>query len=585
MRFDDHFIEQVRRSINIVDLVGGYVRLKKSGKDYSALCPFHNEKTPSFLASESKQIFKCFGCGEGGDVFKFVMLIENLSFPESVRFLAERHGISLPRTSLVSEPRDGRKTELMGIMEWAAGYFRDCLLRQSGPAREYLGRRGIGDDSIERFSLGFAPPGNHLLQLLKKMGYSLEHGLACGLLREAESGVCYDRFRNRIIFPIRDLSGRTIAFGGRILGDGLPKYLNSPETPLYNKGSHLYGLEATRNEIRRADCAILVEGYFDCIVPYQHGFRNVVASLGTSLTPDQVRILGRYTRNVLVNYDPDSAGMTAALRSIDLFLEQGFRVNVVDLPKGQDPDTFLRAEGAEGYQERLKKSIPFLDFSLNRFVQQHSSPESPRGKREIVEQILPYLMKVANRIERAEYVSRIASRLQLDEGLIRLEMRRRTSPRSPTRPPSLSWPREEVTRAEKALLHAFLDSSLVELVRPEVDLELFRGLRTERIFEGIHELWKRNRDISVSGIAGLLEDQQDVNLLERIALEEPADPLSEELIYSSTSSLRRKQLERQSREITHRIRELARQQPQSPELEALLAENERIQRKIKLDLV
>ena len=250
------------------------------------------------------------------------------------------------------------------------------------------------------------------------------------------------------MFPIHDLSGKTIAFGGRILGDGIPKYLNSPETALYSKSRNLYPLDLTRNEIRKRDFAIIVEGYFDCIIPFRFGIRNVVASLGTSLTESQVKVLGRYTRNVVTNYDPDSAGTAATLRSIDLFLEQGFRVNVLELPTGEDPDIFLRKQGTEAYREKLKSSQSYLDFVLSQFMSQQRDSFSPKGKQEVISHILPYLVKIPNPIEKAEYVTRIASRLQLDESLILLEMRKMPTRKRETPRLDYSVPLEQGTPAE-----------------------------------------------------------------------------------------------------------------------------------------
>lgn len=586
MKFDDHFIDLVRDQTSIIHLVGGYVRLKKSGKDYSALCPFHTEKTPSFLVSESKQIFKCFGCGAGGDVFKFIMLMENCSFPESIRHLAEQSGVPLPqqggKTSFESETRD----RLLGIMEIATRYFQECLRQRSGrnDALNYLHRRQIEETAIDRFGLGFAPPGNQLLSLLKRKGFSAEQMLACGLLKEADSGQHYDKFRNRVMFPIRDLFGRTIAFGGRILGEGVPKYLNSPETSLYNKSKSLFALDVTREEIRRRNFALLVEGYFDCIVPFQFGIRNVVASLGTSLTQNQVRVLGRYTRKVLVNYDPDSAGVAAAMRSIDLFLEHGFYVNIVSLPKGQDPDTYIRSEGVAAYQEKIKSSLPYLDFALSRFVEEQRNPSSPKGKQEIVSRILPYLLKLSNKIERAEYVSRIASRVRVDENLIWPEIRKTAQRREGSRQTVLVAASGEATPAENTLLAALLESSHCDRVLKLLDTDLFEGLQTQAIFEKAFTLKKQNQAISIIKLRELLEGDEDLNLVERLALKSFQFSLSEEMILSSVEALRRKQYERISRQIQEEIKNEETQGREPVKMGELLRKKEEVRRKIELDL-
>lgn len=586
MQFEDHFIDQVRNSCSIVHLIGGYVRLKKSGKDYAALCPFHSEKTPSFMVSESKQIFKCFGCGAGGDAFKFIMLMENLSFPESIRYLAERHGIPLPREGKETEFASGNRQRLLKAMAAAAQFFQECLRQSAGSdgALAYLRRRQIEDSTIECFGIGFAPSGNQLLSTLQKQGFALEELEACGLVREGE-GQRYDRFRSRIVFPIRHFSGPTIAFGGRILGEGIPKYLNSPETPLYNKSSHLYALDVTRDEIRQRDFAVLVEGYFDCVVPFQYGIRNIVASLGTSLTQNQVKILARYTRKVVVNYDPDSAGVAATMRSIDLFLEQGLHVNIVRLPSGSDPDTFIRGEGVEAYQEKLKASQPYLEFALSRFVEEQPNPGSPKAKQEIVSQMLPYLARVSNRIERAEYVSRIASRLWIDENLIWAELRKTARPREQSLPVTVSRSLGDVTLAERTLLAALLEQQYSAQVLEHLDQELFEGLSTHPIFQAAWELKQQGQQIGILRLRERLEDALDVSLVEEAALRSSEVPLSDESIRGSIQALRRKQYERICRQIQEEIRVEEKRGPEAKRMDELLLKKKELRWKMELDLL
>lgn len=580
MRFDDTFVDQLRSSIGILDLVGGYVRLDKKGKDHAALCPFHSEKTPSFLVSESKQIFKCFGCGAGGDIFQFIMLIENMTFPESIEHLAESHGIPIPHSTRESGVRSEERQLLLEIMAQATDLY--CRwLTQNKEALFYLSGRQISTQTMKQFSIGYAPPGQRLFEELKKKGYRVEQLLACGLVREGDSGQVYDRFRNRIVLPIRDLSGKTIAFGGRILGDGLPKYLNSPETPLYTKSNHLYPLNIARDEIRRRDFAILVEGYFDCIVPFQLGIPNIVASLGTSLTQNQVKLLGRYTRNVITNYDPDSAGTTAAIRSIDLFLEEGFRVNVLQLPSGEDPDTFIRREGSETYQQKLKGSQSYLDFALSQFLKQQKTPSSPKGKQEVVSRILPYLAKIPNKIEQAEQVTRIASRLQVDENLILAEMRKVPHRTDKLSPLSYSLLLDRVTPAEKILLAALLEEQWCNSTLEQLEAQLFEGLRTEAIFEKIFRLQKEAGAISTVRLRELVDDDGDRDLLEGLALRSGELPLSEEVIRNSVQALQRIQFERLSRQIQGEIKEEETKDSESSAMDELLIKKAQIRKKLK----
>jgi len=580
MRFDDTFVDQLRSSIGILDLVGGYVRLDKKGRDHAALCPFHSEKTPSFLVSDSKQIFKCFGCGAGGDIFQFIMLIENMTFPESIEHLAESHGIPIPHATKASGPRSEERQLLLEIMAQATDIY--CRwLPQKKEALSYLSGRQINAQTVKQFSIGYAPPGQRLLEELKKKGYRVEQILACGLVREGDSGQVYDRFRNRIVLPIRDLSGKTIAFGGRILGDGLPKYLNSPETPLYTKSNHLYPLNVARDEIRRRDFAILVEGYFDCIVPFQFGIPNIVASLGTSLTQNQVKLLGRYTRNVITNYDPDSAGTAAAIRSIDLFLEEGFHVNVLQLPSGEDPDTFIRREGTETYQQKLKGSQSYLDFALSQFLKQQKAPSSPKGKQEVVSRILPYLAKIPNKIEQAEQVTRIASRLQVDENLILAEMRK-VPHRTEKQPPlNYSLLVDRVTPAEKILLAAVLEEQWCQSTLEQVEVQLFEGLRTEAIFEKIFYLQKGGGTISTVHLRELVDDDSDRDLLENLALRSGELDLFAEAIENSIQALQRMQYERLSRQIQEEIKKEETKNSESTALDELLNRKAQIRKKLK----
>jgi DNA primase len=586
MKFDEQFVEHVRNSVDIIDLVGGYVRLKKSGKDYSALCPFHQEKTPSFLVSESKQIFKCFGCGAGGDAFKFVSLIENLSFPEAIRHLAERNGIPLPDNRSEKNPESGDRQVLLKLMEVTCRFFQDCLSRQpqAAEAIQYLEARGIEEDTVRRFGLGFAPAGNQLLAFLKK-AHSLEDAARCGLLIQNERGQLYDRFRSRLMFPIRDLSGKTIAFGGRILGEGVPKYLNSPETPLYHKGNQLFGLDVSKDAIRRADFAILVEGYFDLVVPYQAGYPNIVASLGTSLTTNQIRLLGRYTRNVAINFDPDTAGVSAAARSIELFLEQGFRVNVVQLPAGEDPDSFIRNQGSTAYGERLKTSRSYLDFLLDQLLQKHNNPSTPKAKQETVSGILPYLLKVTNRIERSEYVAVIAARLNLDEALLRSELRKVAQGKRERMPEFTSLVKRDISQAENVLLAALLDPQFRPDVLKELEPDMIEGLATQLIFEKVFALQQQNCEISIINLQKVLSGSEEVHILESVALGPSQFPLSSEVVVNSIRALRKKQFERVCRQIQDQIRTFEKQGAAKGIIAELVTRKEELRKKIELDLL
>ncbi len=583
MRFEDHFIQQVRASTDIVGLISGYVNLKKQGANHSGLCPFHNEKTPSFKVNQNLQIFKCFGCGEGGDVFRFLELMEGASFPEAVRQLAERHGIPLPTADPAEKKRVAQQEKLLDLMRAASDFFRGGLGRPEGRAASaYLENRGIDAATVECFGLGFAPRGSRLLSELRRAGFSEQDAVTCGLLASNDKGDLYDKFRDRIMFPIRNLSGKVIAFGGRALSEAGPKYLNSPETPLYHKSDHLYALDVTREEIRKRNFAILVEGYFDCIVPYQFGFRNVVASLGTSLTANQARILGRYSRKVVVNFDPDSAGVAAAVRSFDLFAREGMRVNVVQLPAGADPDSYLREEGAEQYQQRLTGSLPYLEYLLTTLLEAERDPYSPRGKQAVAAQILPYLARIPDRIERAETVSQVASRLRLDEGLLLAELRKLVRPARRGEPLPLQPSPARPTPAELCLLQAALDPERAAGLLERVEPGLFEGLVTERIFQKLLERREPHAENSILYLRGQLTDEYEVCLLEEAALLGQEQDLSEEAVEGSIRALRRVQNRASSLQLQRSIARAEEQQDMA-QLAELLKRKEELRRAMELD--
>ncbi len=577
MKFDSSLIDRIRASVNLVDLVSGYVRLRKQGQNYVALCPFHQEKTPSFSVSETKQIYKCFGCGAGGDVFGFIQQVEHLSFPESVEFLARRCGIRLAEQSAKPADDSARlRSRLLEVMQTAERFFR-LALEEDREANEYLSERGIGPETVEHFGLGYAPGGGRMQGHLESRGFSPDEQEQAGLLVRNEQGERYEKFRRRIMFPIRSLSGQTIAFGGRILCDGRPKYLNSPETPLYHKAMHLYGLHSAREAIRRQGFAVVVEGYFDCVVPHQFGIRNVVASLGTALTEAQVRLLGRFTRRVVVNFDPDTAGMAAALRSIDLFLAGGFQVNVLTLPGGEDPDSYLRHQGVERYQERLKQSLPFVDFLLEYHCSQHRNPGSPTAKQAIVDQVMPYVARLPNRVERAEYVSRIASRLAIAEPVVVAELRRYTRRRDSVADSPGVKSAPEPTLAEKTLVAALAEEQFRPLVLESAQEGMFEGLRTESLFRRLTSGENQTGLSDVFSIRGALEGD-DLDLFDRLSIQSP-QPLSEEVVRNCLVAIGELQISRLSMQIQEEIAHCERSGQTSTALDELLRRKQELVRR------
>ena len=418
-------ISEIRSAADIVEVIAEVVHLKRAGRNFSGLCPFHSEKTPSFTVSPDKQIFHCFGCGTGGNVFSFLMKHEGLSFPEAVRALALRYGINLPTRPLSPDQKRRRdiKEQLFRLHQRVADDYHALLMDSptGKKAREYLVKRGIAQDTVREFRLGYAPDRwDHLVNIFRKNRIPAPVAESSGLVipRKNRSGF-YDRFRDRIIFPIQDNRGRVVGFGGRVLGDGLPKYLNSPETPLYHKSRSLYGLHAAKGPCRESELVYIVEGYFDLIALYQHGIRNVVATLGTALTDEHLRTLrgfiGEKGRAVLV-YDSDEAGIQAARRSIPVF-DKGFvNAQILTLSSNHDPDSFVFEFGAEAFKaaaENAKNMIPFL---LDCAVKENGL--SVAGKVRSVNALLEPLLSVKDGVERALYIKEIAERIGVDEGAI-----------------------------------------------------------------------------------------------------------------------------------------------------------------------
>src|SRR5208282_1829664 len=365
------FAEKVKQQADIVRVIGEYVRLKKTGQNFTGLCPFHQEKTPSFAVHPVRQIYHCFGCGAGGDVFKFVMEMDKSPFPEAVRTVAEKCGIPVPkpRERSPEERRENQqRSALVEMHREAAAFFTRQLndTAEGRAARGYLEDRGLDRDAIARFGIGFAPSAGDALYRHLKQKYPDKLLEPSGLFSREASGRLYDRFRRRITFPIANESGKTIAFGCRALGDDMPKYMNSPESPIYSKSNVLYHLDRAKEAIRKNEFAILVEGYMDTIAVARAGFANVAASCGTSLAEPQVKLLNRFTRSIVVNYDPDTAGQAATERSLALLLEKEFDIRVLALPGGADPDKFLKEQGAEAYKKLLAQSPTYLDYLIGR---------------------------------------------------------------------------------------------------------------------------------------------------------------------------------------------------------------------------
>ena len=547
-------VDQVRAAADIVKIVGDYVKLRKAGANFVGLCPFHQEKTPSFAVHPVKQIFHCFGCGAGGDVFKFVMLIVSLSFPEALRRVAEKVGVRLAERDFddVSDANARERVTLLKIHEAAVKFYAAQLgaTAEGRAARAYLADRGLSDEVVGKFRLGYAPSdGQGLTRALLDTQFAAEALERSGLvLRDAEGRRHFDRFRRRIIFPIANESGKVVAFGGRALGDDQPKYLNSPETPIYAKSRLLYHLDRAGSAIRRLDYAILVEGYMDCIAVASAGIENVVASCGTSLTESQIRLLSRFSRRVVVNYDPDSAGMAATERSLTLLLEEGFEAKVLALPGGLDPDSFIRRQGVAAYRELLGAAPTYLDYLTERAAARHDLSR-PEGKIAAANSVMGYLARVPNPLLRSELANRLAERLRVDDRLLRDELKRAAAESRGELhvKPEATAPKPAV--AERQLLRAVLESEGLadEVLSAIVAEKLGEGLVTETLFRRLAEARQQGEKLEVSRLEEWAGDEG-----QRIAyssLFDAGEAPGREEAAACLTALRRRRIERERNQL------------------------------------
>lgn len=525
MKFRNDLVDQLKSTVDIVHVVQGYVRLKKTGSNFIGLCPFHSEKTPSFHVRQTPPYYYCFGCNAKGDVFSFIQSIERISFPETLKFLADKYGISLPKLDSNGLDQNAKERQvLLDIHEKACRIFRTQLNQsnESKLALGYLRERGLTEKTLDQFDIGYSLSFSD--SLVRKLGedFSKEMLLKSGLIQASEmDGRYFDRFRKRIIYPIRNESSRVIAFGGRILGDGQPKYLNSPETPIYSKSRTLYALDQARESIRKKNYAILVEGYMDCIALHQSGVTNVIASCGTSFTELQARLLARHSNRIVVNFDPDTAGGAATLRSLALFLENGFKIRVLALPGGDDPDAFIKKRGVEEYLLLLEKAPLYFDHLLEQ-ARRLNDLKTIEGKITAVNMILPYLAMTSNRIERVEQTKQVAEFLGIEESIIREELKKTISTRGGKLEINRNQLKTNLTASEKYLLKAVLDQGPAarEIMQELSVSEDYVGLQSENIFREIVALFKEEGRIDPSRVQEKLANERDKEFLSQALFSE-----------------------------------------------------------------
>ena len=605
------FAYTVKQQADIIRIVGEYVRLKKAGaQNYAGLCPFHQEKTPSFSVHATRQFYHCFGCGASGDVFSFVQKIENITFVEAVRAIAQKVGIPLPKISY-SNPAEAEEAKLRGVLmemhERATDFFREQLRRpEAAHAREYLAGRGLNQEMIGRFRIGYAPERGFILRDVLGRDYDEEAMRASGLFswKEQEQSTAdgrqvaatsrddsklgpsavdrrpstlYSKFRNRITFPIANESGRVIAFTGRTLSTDEkagPKYLNSPETAIYSKSRVLFNLDLAKEAIRKLDYAILVEGQMDCISVFAAGFHNVIASSGTAFTELHAKLLGRFSKNVVVNFDPDTAGANATERTLGLLVSEEFQIKVLTLAPGFDPDLFVRRKGKEAYEQALRNAQKYFDYLIERARTQFPV-RSPEGKVKAVNFLLPHVQRVPSRIVRDELAREIAQKLGIDSAVLSQELRHAATKRSAAQ---IKAPAEaQVTQAERILIRALASAGQVQgeesriSARDGVDEEfdparqaqfalgserLHDGLATEGLLDALLQA-----DLAETGAdpLSLGLSEADQRLLAATLMQEDEE-LTPELLEGAIEALRRRHLQRRQRQIQVQIAEAERRQ-------------------------
>jgi DNA primase len=528
MPFPDSFVDEVRRTADIVRYVSEHVQLRKMGSSYKGLCPFHQEKTPSFNVNPDRGAFHCFGCGVGGDVFKFAMLHEKVSFPESIELVARRFGIPVPENRYEQGPDRKERDEMLALLDAATEHFERNLWTAPGTkAREYLLGRGFKEETLRRIRTGAAADSwGDLFEVLKRR-FPVGALMTAGLVREGQkSNKPYDWFRNRAVFPILNDSGRVVGFGARSLDGSEPKYLNSPESPAYQKSKTLYGLSWAKEAIRKEGHIVLMEGYLDVARALENGVQEIVATCGTALTAAHARLIRRFTEKVIVNFDQDDAGQNAARKSLDLLLEEGLKVHVVELPAGDDPDTFLKAHGGDAYRERLHSAPPAMEWLIRRAANENDT-KSPAGKGAYLNVLLPVLSRIDNAVERMAWLPLIVERGGLDEGATREELRRALAARAtavktrveagPATPPPAPQDRR-LLPAEKLLLTLLVEGSetlpaaLLELHEPDME-----KLRSAAILRAARAHAAEGKTVSRASLEDELSED-DRRLLNEIAV-------------------------------------------------------------------
>lgn len=537
-------ISEIQRSLNIIDIVSDYVALKRTGRNFMGLCPFHHEKTPSFTVNVEKQIYKCFGCGEGGTVFNFLMKQEALTFPEAVKALAEKANIRID--SFNTKESSQNTSILYEANEKATSFFTDMLLKTKDgkQSRDYVSNRLINDDSINKFRLGYAPNRwDSLVNKSKEWGVNTQVLEKAGLVITKQDKACYDRFRNRLMFPIFDSQNRPVGFGARVLDNSLPKYLNSPETPVFNKSKTLYGINLAKESMIRNRKVLIMEGYTDVIMAHQYGIDWSIAVLGTALTREHVRLLRRYCDKAILVFDADTAGQKSSERNLDIFIEEDFDVNVVLLPKDYDPYDFLVKNGRQSFLEQVEKAYDFFGFKI-KLSETKWDMSSVSGKTSAIDDVLSTAMKIPNFVKRELTIKRIAEEMSIEENILRDHLTRFKALKSgqiyrnkfhEQKTGNLNKLKSGDYQVEMAILSIIINrNDLIRKVETDIGFDSFRNKEIRSIVERIYEIYSQKGQVTLNDVSPMLNTSEiSRDLIDIISKQES---MEESLIADQTDS-------------------------------------------------
>ncbi|MBM3244622.1 MAG: DNA primase [Candidatus Omnitrophica bacterium] len=535
-RIPENLLEDILSRVDIVELISGYIPLKKAGRNFKACCPFHREKTPSFMVSPERQIYHCFGCNESGNAFKFLMAYERFDFPEAVEFLARKTGVILPEKEKRTQENISITTQLFKINELACAYYQKSLDSETGSsARGYFLKRGIPEEGIKLFKLGFAEDKwDGLINYLRSKGVGLALLEKAGLAIAKDRGGFYDRFRNRAIFPIFDIKSRVLGFGARLLdetkGSTAAKYINSPESPVYTKGKNLYGLNLSKEAIRECDSVIMVEGYMDFIIPYTYGIHNIVASLGTALTEEQAGLLKRFTQNVVMVYDADAAGQMATLRALDIFIEEGMNVRIATLPAGMDPDLYMKKNGLASFKEMVNSAKSFFEYKLSVMKSRYNTKEIEE-RAMVAKEMLISISKFKDSIVKSEYIKLLAQELNVNEEALLEEINKIKGIKAPYNGQNRTVAKAPFNPTESLLIRLMLEESeLIDSIRKRLEPTDFQDERTKKLVTVMFDLFSQGKTLEPNKIINYLDDSNSLELICKSAFKDDAYPEDKEKV-------------------------------------------------------